>query len=143
VNQRGSGFLLVRAGGRSVGLDLAQVVEVAYLAGVRAVPSMEPSVRGVIAIHDRLVPLVHLGSLLEGLGHPAEMETTGVVVIVDGKRVCLEVEAAEIMVREPALPMPAGETLPWAVGVARYNGELVPLLDLSALSSRLVEAASQ
>jgi chemotaxis signal transduction protein len=53
------------------------------------------------------------------------------------------VEAAEIMVREPALPMPAGETLPWAVGVARYNGELVPLLDLSALSSRLVEAASQ
>jgi chemotaxis signal transduction protein len=91
----------------------------------------------------RMVPLVHLASLLQGTAHPAEVGSTGVVIVVEGKRVCLEVEEAEILLREPALPVPAGETLPWAIGVARHDGELVPLLDLSALSSRLLEAASQ
>jgi hypothetical protein len=89
-----------------------------------------------------MVPLVHLGSLLEGVRYPPMAGNIGVVVTVDGRRVCLEIEEAEILVREPALPVPPGETLPWAVGVARHADGLVPLLDLSALSSRLMEAAS-
>jgi hypothetical protein len=44
-------------------------------------------------------------------------------------------------VRQPVLPVPPGETLPWAIGVARYGEGLVPLLDLSVLGSRLMEAA--
>jgi len=52
------------------------------------------------------------------------------------------VEDAEVLVRETALPVPPGETLPWAVGVARHAEGLVPLLDLPALSSRLTEAAA-
>jgi hypothetical protein len=65
----------------------------------------------------------------------------GVVITVDGRRICLEIEEAEILVREAALPVPPGETLPWAIGVARHGEALVPLLDLPALSSRLMEAA--
>jgi len=63
-------------------------------------------------------------------------------VAIDGTRVCLEIEEAEVLVREPAMPVPPGEALPWAVGVARYGEDLVPLLDLAALSSRLMEAAA-
>lgn len=137
-----SGFLLVRAGGRSVGLELSHVIAVAELGAVRRVPVVEPAVRGLVAMQGRMVPLVHLASLLQGTSHPAQAGTTGVVILVEGKRVCLEVEEAEILVRAPALPVPPGETLPWAIGVARHEGELVPLLDLSALSSRLLEAAS-
>ncbi|HEY3012292.1 MAG TPA: chemotaxis protein CheW [Gemmatimonadales bacterium] len=137
-----SGFLLVRAGGRQVGLQLSHVVEVTPLGEVHPVPVTEPSVRGLVAIHGRMVPLVHLGSLLEGVRYPPMAGNIGVVVTVDGRRVCLEIEEAEILVREPALPVPPGETLPWAVGVARHADGLVPLLDLSALSSRLMEAAS-
>jgi chemotaxis signal transduction protein len=125
-----SGFLLVRAGSRPVGLELAHVIGVGPLGEVRAVPVMEPAVRGLVAMHGRMIPLVHLASLLQGTAYPKEVGTVGVIVVVEGKRVCLEVEDAEILLREPAMPVPPGE-------------KLVPLLDLSALSSRLLEAASQ
>jgi chemotaxis signal transduction protein len=143
MSRRESGFLLVRAGSRFVGLELSHVIAVTQLGEVRSVPVIEPAVRGLVAMQGRMVPLVHLASLLQGTAHPTEVGTTGVVILVEGKRVCLEVEEAEILLHEPALPVPAGETLPWATGVARHDGELVPLLDLSALSSRLLEAASQ
>jgi chemotaxis signal transduction protein len=142
VTRAVSGFLLVRAGGHRVGLQLSQVLEVLQLGAVHPVPVRERAVRGLVAVHGRMVPLVHLGSLLEGVDHPILPGTLGVVVMVDGKRVCLEIEDAEVLVRETALPVPPGETLPWAVGVARYADGLVPLLNLPALSSRLIEATS-
>jgi chemotaxis signal transduction protein len=142
VSRDPGGFLLVRAGSRRVGLELSHVVEVTHLGRVHPVPAVEPAVRGVAAVHGRMVPVIHLGALLDGVPYPAEAGTMAVVVNVEGRRVCLEIEEAEILVREAALPIPPGETLPWAVGVARYADGLVPLLDLSALSSRLMEAAS-
>ena len=60
------GWLLVRAAGRRVGLALSQVIEVVDLGPVYPVPSTEPAVRGVTASRGRLVPLVHLGALLDG-----------------------------------------------------------------------------
>jgi chemotaxis signal transduction protein len=141
VSGKISGFLLVRAGSRLVGLPLAQVLEVVHLGDVHPVPVVERAVRGVVAVHRRMVPLVHLGTLLDGVDCPPTAGNVGVVVIVDGRRVCLEIEEAQILIREPALPVSPGETLPWAVGVARHADGLVPLLDLSALSSRLMEAA--
>jgi chemotaxis signal transduction protein len=64
-----------------------------------------------------------------------------VVVMVEGRRVCLEIDDAEVVVRQPAMPVPPGSSLPWAIGVARYSEELVPLLDLTALSSRFIEVS--
>jgi chemotaxis signal transduction protein len=143
VSNRPGEFLLVRVGQRRLGLLLDQVLEVIQLKEVHPVPVVETAVRGLIAVHGRMLPLVHLGSLLEGSPPPdGDGGTMGVVVSVAGKRVCLEVEDAELLVREAVLPVPAGEGLPWAVGVARYAGGLVPLLDLPALSSRLTEAAA-
>ena len=140
--KRAAGFLLVQCGGRRIGLPVAQVLEVSQLGEVRAVPAVAPVVRGLVAVQGRMMPLIHLDALLRG-NHPAAAPgAVGVVVSVDGRRICLEVDQAEILVREPALPVPAGETLPWAIGVARYEGGLVPLLDLTALSTRLTEAAS-
>jgi chemotaxis signal transduction protein len=120
---------------------MAEVLEVITLGLVYPVPVVEPAVRGVIAVHGRTLPLVHLGALLDGGGCPGQAGQVGVVVALGTYRVCLEIEEAEILVREPALPVPPGETLPWAVGVARHEKALVPLLDLPALSSRLMEAA--
>jgi chemotaxis signal transduction protein len=142
VSRNSEGFLLVRAGRRRVGLELSHVLEVTQLATVHQVPAAEPAVRGVAAIHGRMVPVVHLGSLLDGVPYPSEAGNIAVLVMVEGRRVCFEIEDAEIITREAALPVPPGETLPWAVGVARHADGLVPLLDLAALSSRLMEAAS-
>jgi len=139
---RPGGFLLVRAGNRRVGLQVSQVVEVTQLGPVHPVPSVEPAVRGLVAIQGRMVPVVNLGALLEGLPCPAKAEDLAVVVLLDDRRLCLEIEEAEIIVRQVPMPVPPGETLPWAIGVARHGDGLVPLLDLSALGSRLMEAAS-
>ncbi len=142
MSRAAGGFLLVRTGKMRVGLELSHVVEVIQIGAIHPVPAREPSVRGVAAVRGRLVPVVHLGALLEMAACPARAGDLVVVVTVDGRRVCLEVDDAEIVVREAALPVPQGSTLPWAIGVARHPEGLVPLLDLTALSSRLVEAAS-
>jgi chemotaxis signal transduction protein len=135
------GFLLVRVGQRRVGLQLSHLLAVTPLGEVHPVPVRETAVRGLVAVQGRMLPLVHLRSLLEGQTCPAEAGTVGVVVSVAGRTICLEVEDAELLLREPVLPVPDGEALPWAVGVARYADGLVPLLDLPALSTRLMEVS--
>ena len=142
MSTRASGFLLVRVGERRVGLPVEQVLEVIQLSEVHPVPVSEAAVRGLVAVHGRMLPLVHLDSLLGGRPAPIGSGNVGVVVNIAGRRVCLEVEEAEMLVRKPALPVPPGGTLPWAVGVARHAETLVPLLDLPALSSRLTEASA-
>ena len=142
MSRKAEGFLLVRAGNRRVGLQLSEVIEVTQLGAVHPVPSVEPALRGVVALQGRMVPVVNLGALLEGAACPERTETLAVVVMLEDRRLCLEIEEAEILVRQPAMPVPPGETLPWAIGVARHEGGLVPLIDLSALGSRLMEAVS-
>jgi chemotaxis signal transduction protein len=136
------GFLLVRTGNRRVGLELSHVVEVLQIGPVHPVPSREPAVRGVTTVNGRIVPVLHLGALLDFAACPSAAGDLMVVVTVDGRRVGLEIDDAEVVVREPALPVPPGATFPWAIGVARHPEGLVPLLDLTALSSRFMEASS-
>jgi chemotaxis signal transduction protein len=142
MSRAGEGFLLVRTGSRRVGLELAHVVEVIQIGSVHPVPSREPAVRGVTAVHGRMVPVVHLGALLDIAVCPATVGNLMVLVTVDGRRVGLEIDDAEVVVREPALPVPPGATFPWVIGVARHPEGLVPLLDLAALSSRFMEVSS-
>ena len=112
------GYLLVRVDGRSYGLPLARVLEVGDL-----------------------VPVVHLGALMSDGTPPAERGRTAVLVEIGAgegaRRVAFEVEDADDVVREAALPVPRGESLPWASGVARRRGALVPILDLDALGDRI------
>lgn len=133
------GYLLVRAGGRSVGLSLEQVVEVLDPGHAFSVPALEPAVRGVTTIRGRIMPLVHLGALLDGVPCPPERGETAVVVEILGRRVCLEVEAAESVLTGSGLPVPADAAMPWAIAVARTEGGLLPLLDLTALGARITE----
>jgi chemotaxis signal transduction protein len=135
-----SGYLLVRAGNRSVGLALEQVVEVLDPGEAFPVPALEPSMRGVTTVRGQIMPLVHLGALLDGSGCPGIRGDTAVVVELAGRRLCLEVEAAESVLQGSGLPMPPDAGMPWAVAVARTEQGLLPLLDLTALGARISEA---
>jgi chemotaxis signal transduction protein len=135
-------WLLVRAGSRRVGLALADVVEVLDPGPVYPVPSSEPAVRGVTTARGGIMPLVHLGALLDGSGCPERRPETTVLVRLAGRSVCLEVDDAEEVLREPGLPVPAGASLPFTAAVARHAGGLVPLLDLTALGARITETTS-
>ncbi len=137
------GWLLVRTGGRRVGLALDQVIEVLDLGPVYPVPSTELAVRGVTSSRGRIVPLVHLASLLDGgrLADPGG--GTAVMMRLGGRRVCLEVDDAEEVLREPGLPVPPDVSLPFAVAVARQADGIVPLLDLTGVGARISETAIQ
>ncbi|HEY7636830.1 MAG TPA: chemotaxis protein CheW [Gemmatimonadales bacterium] len=135
-----SAYLLVRAGGRRVGLALAHVIEVLDPGEAHPVPSVEPAVRGVARVRGRVLPVIHLGALLDGLPCPPARGETAVLVDLDGRRLCLEVDEAEIVSREFGLPVPPETAMPWAVAVARHPDGLVPLLDLTPLGARMSEA---
>jgi chemotaxis signal transduction protein len=118
---------------------LEQVVEVLDLGPVHPVPSVDPAVRGVTRSRGRLVPLVHLATLLGGT---AGQGGTAVLVRFDDRRLCIEVDDAEEVLRESGLPVPPDVSLPFAVAVARRADGVVPLLDLSALGTRIAETAT-
>jgi chemotaxis signal transduction protein len=139
MSQSVGGYLLVRAGGRRVGLPLDQVVEVLDPGEAFPVPAVEPAVRGVTRVRGRIMPLVHLGALLDGSMCPDTRESMSVVIELSGRRVCLEVEAAESVLHETGLPVPPDARMPWAVAVARTSDGLLPLLDLTALGARIME----
>jgi chemotaxis signal transduction protein len=137
------GYLLVRAEGRAYGLPVGRVVEVADAGRVLDVPRSLPAVRGLTHLRGRLVPLIHLGAFLGGRAAPPEAGRTVVLVELRGgggrgdRQVAFEVDDADAVVREQAMPVPRGQSLPWAVGVAERDGTLVPILDLEALGDRI------
>ncbi len=132
-------FLLVRAGGRLVGLPVEQVVAVADAGPAHPVPSTEAALRGVANVRGEMMPVLHLGALLAGEAYPPRVSEVAVVISVGGIRLCLEVEEADVVVREATLPLPPSSALPWARAVVRRADGLVPLLDLTALGARLAE----
>jgi chemotaxis signal transduction protein len=131
------GYLLVRAEGRAYGLPVGRVLEVADAGQVLDVPRTLPAVRGLTPLRGRLVPLIHLGAFLSGRAAPAEAGRTVVLVELRGRQVAFEVDDADAVVREQSMPVPRGQSLPWASGVAEQNGQLVPILDLEALGDRI------
>src|SRR5213083_3422232 len=142
------GYLLVRSGGKSYGLPVARVLEVGDATEVLHIPRKLPAICGLTPLRGRLVPLIHLGAFLTGADAPpaptpGESAVRTVVLVelgAGGRQVAFEVDDADAVVREQPLPVPRGQTLPWAAGVAEQaDGEgLVPILDLDALGDRIL-----
>jgi chemotaxis signal transduction protein len=137
------GYLLVRSNGKPYGLPVGRVLEVGDATEVLSIPRTLPAVRGLTPLRGRLVPLIHLGAFLMGSEAPpaALGNVVRTVVLVElgagGRQVAFEVDDADAVVREQPLPVPRGQTLPWAAGVAEHADGLVPILDLDALGDRI------
>jgi chemotaxis signal transduction protein len=132
-----SGYLLVRVGTVRYGLPLHAVVEVVDSTQVFPVPGSHPAVRGVTPVRGRLVTRVRLGALIGGAAVPAGPGGTLAVVDGGGGSIALEVDDAEGIVREDPVPAPPGWDVPLTQGVTRYDGELIPILDLAGVVERL------
>lgn len=134
---RGDGFLEVHVGGERFGLPLTQVEHVADIGDVLTVPARTPAMRGVTSLRGRLLPLIHLGALLTGTAPPPTRGGTLVVARLGTRRVALEVDDADAVRRGDPVTPPGPQAAPWARGIVRREGTLVPILDLSGLSDVL------
>jgi chemotaxis signal transduction protein len=137
-----SEFLLVRLGSRRVGLPIDYVIAVEALGPVHPVPTAEPACRGVTMTRGRIVPVLALADLIGA--DAGDGGGTAILLSIDGKGMCVDVDDAEAIIRGEALPLPRGESLPWASGVVRMSDGLIPLVDLAAVGERLTlpEASS-
>jgi purine-binding chemotaxis protein CheW len=134
--------LVVRAGERRLAVALSDLIEVVEPTPPVPVPAREPAFRGLTVVRGKLLPLVHLGALLDGSAVPDAPAEAAIMIAVGGRRICLEVEAVEEVLRVPALPAPPGQALPWAAAVARTDDGLVPVLDIPALGARLTDGGA-
>lgn len=130
-------YLLVRSGQACYGLPLEWVLEVTDAGEVARVPAAHPSVRGVSALRGRLVPRVHLAGLLQGRAGPAEAPPTVVIAGTGDRAVAFEVDDVDLAPQSEVLPLPAEWHGPSAIGVARHEGDLIPVLDVPTLLARL------
>ena len=136
-----NGFLVVTAGGARYGLALADVREVVDIVPPRPVPVRDPAVRGIMALRERFVSLVHLASLVSGGTPPGATSETAVVVNVRGAPMALEVDDVEEVVDRTAEFVGAAP-VSWASGIWRVGRELVTVLDLGVLAERILETES-
>lgn len=134
-------YLELAAGGRRYGVPVTQLVEVGEPGPVLPAPSQEPALRGVTEARGKLVPLLHLAAFLSGGRCPAERGAAVVLVRSedDGTRrlVAVEVDDVFAVLRGEVLPAAGLPSLPWATGLARREGETIPILDLTPLAERL------
>src|SRR5262245_60274848 len=114
-------LLLVFAGGRQLAFRMADVVEVQEGGHVHRVPAGAPALRGVTTIRGRLVPQVHLGSLLDQDACPPEACATVVVATTETGLVAFEVDDADAHPDVEILPAPDDQSLSWVSGVLRQE----------------------
>lgn len=133
------GVLLVRTGGRRLGLPLVGILEVGDATVVSRVPGSAPSIRGMVRARGRLVPLAHLGALVSGEACPApDPDRSVVLATVADRWLALEVDEVDAAPDEEVLPPPEGSGLAaWALGVVRRDNGWIPILNLDALADRL------
>ncbi len=143
VSGRAETILLVRAGGRPLGLVIGDVREVVALGPSLPVPVVDPALRGVVRLRARLVPLLHLAAFLDRTPCPTVAGEVGVLAGSAERPVCLEVDEADRVVRERLFPVPRDAALAWASGVVRREGRIIPVLDTRALGARLSEVTTR
>lgn len=136
---KSKGVLLVRTGGRRLGLPLGGILEVGEASSFEKVPGTAPAVRGVMHARGRLVPLAHLGALVSGEAcPPPDPDRAVVLATVADRWLALEVDDVDAAPNEEVLPPPEGSGLAaWAVGVVRRDNSWIPILNLDALADRL------
>jgi purine-binding chemotaxis protein CheW len=127
-------LLLVRCGGRLVGLPVEHVEETMRPLPCERVPSAPPYVRGVSVVRGLVTPIVELGELVgaERDGSPARLVT---VRTGEGRRVGLLVDRVlGVRARGAGLglhlpPLLAGAERDLVVEIGRLDDHLLTVLD--------------
>jgi purine-binding chemotaxis protein CheW len=125
--------------GERYGLDIGSVFEIIRHQPIRAVPAAPPYVKGIINLRERIVPVVDLAARF-GLPNVAATKASRIIVAgTDDMRVGLIVDGVSKvqMVADDAVErtpdVVSGHDSAYIRGIAKISGDLVILLELSAL----------
>jgi purine-binding chemotaxis protein CheW len=86
-------IVVFRMGGEEFGTEIGNVVEVLEYRPPMHLPKAPPFLEGVIYLREAIIPVVDLRKRLEIEATPATPETRYLVVLIDGERVALLVDA--------------------------------------------------
>ncbi|MBP2019718.1 purine-binding chemotaxis protein CheW [Symbiobacterium terraclitae] len=136
-----SQYVIFRMDDQLYGADIAVVREVSYRTPVTRLPNAPHYVEGVIDLRGEVMPIIDLRKRLGLPGRPADGDTRIMVlsaggitaaVIVDGVEQVISIDADTIAQPDSSVAV-AGQD--YVYGVARMDGRLVVLIDLSRLLS--------
>ena len=137
--------VICQLGDESYGLDIGSVYEIIRFAESTAVPMAPAFVDGVINLRGRINPVMDLSSRF-GMALSATTKSTRIIVAgTGGTRVGLVVDAVTevMMLSEEAVEqtpgVASGNESAYFRGIAKLAGQLVILLDLSALFAEEIE----
>jgi len=116
------------------------VVEVASTSGLSLVPNATWAVRGVVAVRERLVPLVHLPALLSDAEHRLARPIPVSWPPAGAGRSRSRLTRSMTWCGEEPEAVPPGWRLPWASGCCSLPCPVIPVLDSQVLASRLAGA---
>lgn len=140
----GLGLLILRSADRTMAVRVEVVIEVGDRGTWQVVPSRLPAMRGVVMVRGRLVPLIHLGSLVGNRLAPPEPAPVMVVAESRGQWVALEVDevdtasAGDLVADEQAGGLPG-----LSAGALKRDDKWIPVLNLEALATRWQEPATK
>jgi purine-binding chemotaxis protein CheW len=123
-------------GGEQYALPIASVSEIIRHTRARSIATVDPWVRGVIALRGKIVPIFDLAARL-GLSATAEAESDKIVIVESATgNVGVTVEQVEEVLTicgDQLEPLPAGREGDGLDGIVKLGDRLVILLDPAAL----------
>lgn len=141
--------VVVFAVGKDVyGLDISHVQEIITRRPISKIPLAPKTVKGVINLRGKVVPVVDLRQCL-GLASTGEAKSTRIIVVrIQDNTVGIVVDNASEVLRiswddiEPAPRLLTGDQTEYFRGIAKVRDRLIGLLDLEKLLASRTQLAS-
>lgn len=138
-------YLVFRLGDHQFGLEILAVREIVRATPATPIPNVPPVVRGVMNLRGRIVPVIEMASLL-GLPGRGDGPKSCYVVLDGVDLVGLAVDRVNQVLRISTNDIDPAETLATCIratyvqGIARYDDEVLILLDAEAVIKKALES---
>jgi purine-binding chemotaxis protein CheW len=125
----------------SYGLPIAQVQEIILYRAPRSIPSPAASIRGVINLRGRIIPICDPhGELVDAVATERDGDAAQIVIVDTAHgTVGLIVDGVDhvLTVTDEQIEIGAGERRDYVTGIAKIGNDLIVLLDPDALATSL------
>lgn len=134
-------YIVIRLGQEQYGIDIRYIDNIVRMQHITRVPKMAGYLRGVINLRGEVVPIMSL-RLKMGLAADEESKTTRIIIVkLDqyGKIGMIVDEVKEVVTLDMAeqvekMAYDKDEKNTFILGVGKYEGGLISLLDLNAVA---------